>query len=340
MIRFLGRRALFAIVSLWGLATAVFLMIKVIPGDEAAVAAGESATPEMIEETRQRLGLDQPLPVQYVAFLSRLVRGDLGTSITSYQPITSTLSELLPYTLEMVFAAILLSILVAFPVAMILAANRGKLVDSIGRIVTVIIAGMPVFWVGFVLLYFVAQTRALPVSGTISLQYTVPRVTGFLTVDSLLAGNGAAFLDVLAHLILPAIVLGLTQSAVIIRTLRTSLINEQTEDYILLARAKGGSRAHVMIRHALRNSAVATVATLGLQVGYLIAGSVIVESLFARPGIGSYLATSVTQKDTFAVLGSVLFIGAVVIIMSFIVDLVQLAIDPRVRASTLQGARA
>lgn len=339
MLRFLGRRALFAIVSMWGLATAVFLMIKVIPGDEAAVAAGESATPEMIEQTRQRLGLDQPLPVQYVAFLSRLVRGDLGSSITSYQPVTTTLADLLPYTLEMVAAAMLLSLVVAVPVAVLLVSRRGGPIDMVGRVLTVIVAGMPVFWIGFVVIYFVAQNRVLPVSGTISLQYAVPRVTGFLTIDSLLAGDGAAFCDVLAHLVLPAIVLGLTQSAVIIRTLRTSLINEQHEDYVLLARAKGGSPLRVLITHALRNSAVATIATLGLQVGYLIAGSVIVESLFARPGIGSYLANSVTQKDTFAVLGAVLFVGAVVIVMSFLVDLAQLAIDPRVRAQTLRGAR-
>ncbi|MCC2033128.1 ABC transporter permease [Microbacterium allomyrinae] len=339
MWRFLGRRVLFMIVSVWGLATAVFLMIKVIPGDEAAVAAGESATAEMVEATRVRLGLDQPLAVQYVAFLSRLVRGDLGTSITSHQPVAESLEKVLPYTLELVGAAILFTVVVAVPAALVMAANHGKSADMIGRVATVIVAGMPIFWVGFVVQYLVAQSRVLPISGVISIQYTVPRQTGFILIDSLLAGDTAAFGDALAHLVLPAIVLAVTGTAVIIRTLRASLLGELHEDYVALARAKGASPSYILVRHALRNSSVATISTLGLQVGYLLAGSVIVESVFARPGIGSYLASAVTQKDTFAVLGSVIFIGTVVIIMSFLVDCAQLAIDPRVRASTIGAER-
>jgi len=338
MLRFLGRRIFFMVLSVWGLATAVFVMIKIIPGDEASVAAGESATPEMIEATRERLGLDQPLPLQYVSFLARLVRGDLGTSIITHQPITANLADVLPATIELVVSALLLMVVIAVPLGIIMAANRGNAIDFIGRVAAVVVAGMPIFWVAFMIQFLVAGSRALPTSGSISIAYSVPHVTGFVTIDSLLAGNGAAFADVIAHLVLPAIVLAAPQAAVIVRTLRASLLGELEEDYALLATSKGASRSRTLLRHALQNAAIPTVTTIGLQVGFMIAGSVLVESVFSRPGIGSYLSSAVTQKDTFAVLGSVIFIGAVVILVNFIVDLVHMAIDPRVKRDTLGAA--
>lgn len=336
MLRFVGRRALFTLLSLFSLVTIVFMLIKIIPGDEAKVAAGDAATPEMVEATRVRLGLDQPVPVQFLAYIWRLLHGDLGTSTTTFQPISTNLSAVLPSTLELIALAMMTTVIVAIPVGMLMAANRGGPVDLFGRVLTVVMAGMPVFWVGFMLQLALSSTHTLPISGSLSVQYSVQQVTGFVTLDALLTGNDLAFRDALTHLVLPVLVLATPQIAVIIRTMRTSLLGELDEDYILMAQSKGASRSRILIRHGFRNAAVPTVTMIGLQVGYMIGGAVIVESVFARPGVGAYLTSSVVQKDTFAVLGAVLFIGAVVLITSFLVDMFQIVIDPRVRRGQLE----
>lgn len=338
MFRFVARRAIFMLLSLFSLVTLVFLMIKIIPGDEAHVAAGEGASPEIVEAARVRLGLDQPLPAQFLAYLWRLLHADLGTSTTTFQPISANLLGVLPYTLELVSLSLLLTVVVAIPTGMVMAANRGGPVDHIGRVVTVIAAGMPIFWVGFMLQFALSSTGTLPISGSLSVSYSVPPLTGFLTLDALLSGDSSAFEDSLAHLVLPVIVLATPQIAVIIRTMRTSMLGELDEDYILMAQSKGASRTRILVQHGFRNAAVPTVTMLGLQVGYMIGGAVIVESVFSRPGVGAFLTSSVVQKDSFAVLGAVLFIGMVVLITSFLVDLFQMAIDPRVRRGHLEAA--
>lgn len=330
MIRFLLRRLMFALVSLWALITIVFLMIKVIPGDQAKIAAGEGASPEMIELVRERLGLDQPLVVQYARYLTRLVQGDLGTSTSTFQPIADNLREAFPSTLELVLMSMATVVVFGVSIALLIVANRGGVVDGTVRVVAIAAAGMPLFWIAFMLQLGLSGT-AIPISGAISPQYVVPKTTGLLLVDALLAGQPAAFGDALLHLVLPVVVLALPQTVVIIRTLRTSMLGEMHEEYILMARSKGASTARILIRHALPNAAVPMVTVLGLQVGYMLSGAVIIESIVARPGVGAYLTNSVLQKDTFAVLGTVLFIGVVVLVASLLVDLFQLAIDPRVR---------
>jgi len=331
VIHFLLRRLAFALISLWALITIVFLMIAVIPGDQAKIAAGEGASPEMIEQARQRLGLDQPLIVQYVRYLMRLVQGDLGTSTSTFQPIADNLRDAFPSTLELVLLSMVTVVIFGVSIALLVVANKGGFIDGTVRVVAIAAAGMPLFWTAFMLQLGLAAGQAIPISGVLSTQYVVPKITGLLLVDSLLSGQPDAFGDAFLHLLLPVFVLALPQTVVIIRTLRTSMLNEMHEEYILMARSKGASTGRILIRHALPNAIVPMVTVLGLQVGYMLSGAVIIESIVARPGVGAYLTSSVLQKDTFAVLGTVLFIGAIVLLVSLLVDLFQLAIDPRVR---------
>ena len=319
--------------SVWGLATIVFLMIKAIPGDEAQVAAGLDASPAVVEQVRQRLGLDESIAAQYVAFLGRLVHGDLGSSITTFRPVSTDLATQLPATIELIVAAMLLNVLIAFPIGILAASFRDRWIDKVARVCAVVIGGMPIFWLGFVLQWLLgAKYRVLPVTGQISVDYEVPRRTGSVLIDTLLWGNLSAFGDALLHLLLPAAVVVGPFAATLIRTLRASLIGELEREHILVARAKGDSRMRVVMRHGVRNAAIPTVTMLGLQVGWMFGATVLVEQIFARPGVGSYLTSAVVQKDSFAVLGAVFLIGLVVVVVNFAVDLMQLAIDPRVRA--------
>lgn len=333
MARYLARRLSLMALSIWGLATIVFLMIKAIPGDEAHVAAGLDASPAVVEQVRQRLGLDQSTLEQYFAFLGRLVHGDLGSSITTFSPVSSDLALQLPATIELIAVAMMINVLVSVPVGVLAASFRDRWGDKLARVCAVVIGGMPIFWLGFVLQWLLgAKYQILPVTGQISVDYEVPRRTGFLLLDTLLWGNFAAFGDAALHLLLPAAVVVGPFAATLIRTLRASLIGELEREHILVARAKGASRTRVVLRHGLRNAAIPTVTMLGLQVGWMFGATVLVEQIFARPGVGSYLTSAVVQKDSFAVLGSVFLIGLFVVVVNFMVDLLQLAIDPRVRA--------
>ena len=333
MARYIIRRLALMVLTVWGLATIVFLMIKAIPGDEAHVAAGPDASEEVVAQVRVRLGLDKPMIVQYLVFLRRLVGGDLGTSITTFRPVTSDLSLQLPATIELILAAMLMNALIAIPLALVAAAYRDRTPDRLARFGAVLIGGIPIFWLGFVLQWLLgAKFQVLPVTGQIGVDYEIPRRTGFMLVDTLLAGNVAAFGSALAHLFLPAAVLVGPFAATLFRTLRASLIGELEREHILSARAKGASPRRILMRPALRNAGIPAVTMLGLQIGWMLGSTVLVEQIFSRPGIGSYLTSAVVQKDSFAVLGTVFVIGLVVVVVNFGVDMLQLAIDPRVRA--------
>lgn len=335
MRRFLLRRLPQTVVSVWGIATVIFLLMKAIPGDPARIAAGRTATPGQVEAARQRLGLDEPLIEQYLGYLGRLLHGDLGTSVVTFQPVTSDLASVLPPTLELVALTMAINLGVAVPLGVIAAVRQGRLADTAIRVIVVLGGGIPVFWLGLMLQYLIgARLGWLPISGKTSYGMESPAVTGFPTLDALLAGNTAGFFDTLAHLVLPAVALSAPFLATVARGIRSSLLGALASDHVVFARAKGGSTRHVVVRHALRSSLTPTLTLLGMQFGWMLGAALLVETVFGLPGVGTYLATSVTSQDTFAVLGAVLVIGVVFVLTNLLVDLAQLALDPRTRAET------
>ncbi|MEV8634112.1 ABC transporter permease [Streptosporangium sp. NPDC051023] len=339
LMRYLLRRLWLVVLTVWGLATLVFFMIKAIPGDEAQSAAGITATPEQVEVVRERLGLNLPLWGQYLAYLWRLLHGDLGSSIFTFRPVTADLGGALPATIELVAAAVLLNLLVGIPVGMLAAAYERRRPDAAIRLGAIAGGALPLFWLGLILQHlFGARLGLLPISGTQSMGVEVPRVTGLATVDSLLAGDLPAWWDAVQHLVLPAVTLSVPFVAFAVRLVRTSMITALEADHVVMARAKGASPLRVMLQHGLRTCLGPIVTLIGMQTGWMIGAAVLIEGVFGRPGVGAYLTEAVQQKDTFAVLGVVLFTGVTVTLVNLAVDLVQLVSDPRIRAAQFGAA--
>lgn len=335
---FLTRRLALTLMTIWGLATLVFLMVKLMPGDEAQMAAGPDATAAQIEMVRERLGLDAPVILQYFGFLGRTVQGDLGTSIVTLQPVMTDLAKLLPSTFELVILAMLINLSIAVPTAVFAAHRGGGVYDTACRVVAVVLGGMPAFWLALVLQFLLGSYwQIVPISGESSFGMAAPLVTGAPMLDAAIALNGAALLDALHHLILPATALAALFSSQIFRTLRAALIGVLRSDFIVAIRAKGASSLRMLLRHALPNSVNPVLSLAGTQLGMMIGSAVLVETIFARRGIGAYMFNAVAQKDSFAVLGSVMFIGTVVCLVNLVIDILQLVNDPRIRASQLGG---
>jgi dipeptide transport system permease protein len=338
-LRLIGNRLLMMILTLWGLATVVFMMIKLIPGDEAQIAAGPDATDAQVKIVAHNFGLDLPLPQQYAAFIGRLLHGDLGTSIISSRPVLADLSAVLPSTLELLVASTLLGLLMAFPAALVAAARRDGVTDMSSRLVVIVAGALPAFWLALMLQYFLGTVwRITPISGQHSFGVSPPNLTGVPTLDALLAGDIPAFGDALRYLILPAFVFAVPFACQVYRTLRATLLGVLASDLVLPVRAKGASTTRIVLRHALPNAMAPTVSLIGTLIGGMIAGAVLVETVFARRGVGSYLANAVALKDTYAVLGTVMFIGLTVCVVNLLADLVTLAIDPRLKRTQLAGA--
>jgi ABC-type dipeptide/oligopeptide/nickel transport system permease component len=304
LIRFLIRRLLLTVPVLLGVATLVFSLIHLVPGDPVVAMLGETAAPDDVARMRARLGLDRPLATQYVSFLTGIGRGDLGTSLRTSQPVVSAIAERMPATFELALAAMLVATLIAIPLGIIAAVRAGSGVDHAATTVALIGISMPNFWLGPLLaIFFAVQLGWLPVSG-----------------------RGTP-----AHLVLPAITLGAPLAAVLARITRASVIEELRELYVLAARARGVSRARAVLRHAFRNSLIPIVTVLGLQFGAVLTGAVITETIFAWPGVGRLLIQSITARDYPAVQGCILLIAATYVFMNLLVDVVYGYLDPRIR---------
>jgi ABC-type dipeptide/oligopeptide/nickel transport system permease component len=338
--RFILRRLGLMIIVFAGLVIVAFLLTHVLPGDPAQVAAGRNATAAQVAAVRVRLGLDDPLIVQFGRYVRGLLHGDLGLSVFTHRSVLSDISQVLPSSIELVLAAMLINILVAVPLGVLSAYRHGRLSDIAARLVVVLGAAIPVFWLGLILqLVFADQLKILPLSGQLGFGYSVPHRSGIVTLDALLAGDTGAFFDALSHLILPALTLAAAFIAVITRTVRSSMLGALEADYITLARATGASEWRVVIRHGLRNALLPTTTILGMQLGWMLGATVLVESTFNRTGIGAYMVTAVLQDDLYAVTGSILIIGVVFVVANFLVDLVQLWLNPRLREPGRSAAR-
>jgi dipeptide transport system permease protein len=333
MWRFLLARIGLLIPTFIGVSIISFVFIRLLPGDPILLLAGERGmSPERYVGLRAAYGYDRPIIVQYLDYLWGIVRGNLGTSIVTRRPVLDEFLTLFPATLELSFCAILFAVAVGIPAGVFAALKRGSIMDQ--AIMTTALVGfsMPIFWWGLLLIIlFSGVLQWTPVSGRISLIYFFPSVTGFMLIDSLISGQDGAFTSAVRHLILPAIVLGTIPLAVIARQTRSAMLEVLNEDYVRTARAKGLPPRRVIGLHALRNALIPVVTTIGLQVGVLLAGAILTETIFSWPGVGKWMVDSVFRRDYPVVQGGLLLIAGIVMIVNLIVDLLYGLINPRIR---------
>ena len=333
MLSFLLRRVALVVPTFLGITLLVFTLIRLIPGDPVEALSGERG---MTEERHQRLlhefGLDRPLPVQYGDYVWKALHGDLGLSAITHEPVFAEFAARFPATLELSFVAMLLALSIGLPAGIVAAVKRNTAWDYSVMGASLTGYSMPIFWWGLLLiLTFSVWLGWTPVSGRIAIQYDIAPVTGFMLVDSLLAGDKGAFRSALSHLILPAIALGTIPLAVIARMTRSSMLEVLREDYVRTARAKGAGRVRVVAVHALRNALIPVVTTIGLQVGTLLAGAILTETIFSWPGIGKWLVEAIHRRDYAAVQGGILMTATVIIGVNLIVDVLYGVINPRIR---------
>jgi peptide/nickel transport system permease protein len=331
MRRYAVRRSLTVIPVLLGVSVLVFSFIHLIPGDPALVMLGERATPEKVVEVRGRLGLDRPIPEQYVLYVGKLLRGDLGTSIVRGDPVLTDLLRRFPATVELATSSMILAVLLGVPVGIASAVWRNSPVDSVARIWALAGVSMPVFWLGLMLAWFFGvQLRWLPTGFRLDSGVTFTPWTNFVLLDAALQRNWTAFADALRHLILPAVVLATIPLAVIARMTRASMLEVLSREYMRTAEAKGLPQTAVILRHALRNALLPVITVIGLQVGHLLAGAILTETIFSWPGIGLWVYESIEARDYAIVQGASLFIAVIFVTVNLITDLVYAAVDPRI----------
>lgn len=335
MFQFILRRLSVVIPTFIGVSLLTFSLIHLIPGDPITVMGGERGfSEEQRAKIEVTMGLDKPLYQQYFSYIGKVLQGDLGTSFTTREPVMDEFLTLFPATIELSFFAALFALLIGLPLGIIAAVKRGSLFDH--SVMTISLAGysMPIFWWGLLLiLLFSIQLDLTPVAGRLDVAYWVDEVTGFMIIDAWLSGEEGAVRSAFAHLALPSIVLGTIPMAVIARMTRSSMLEVLGEDYIRTARAKGLSPTKVVLKHALRNALIPVVTIIGLQIGTLLSGAILTETIFAWPGIGKWLINAIGQRDYPVVQGGLLMIATIIIIVNFLVDLTYGVINPRVRHS-------
>ena len=317
---------------LLGVSIVVFVMVRAIPGDPAQILLGQAATPGQVADVRERLGLDEPLPIQYLVFIKGALTGDLGDSLVVGQPVTAVLLERFPATLELTLAALLFAVAIGVPVGVIAAVRQYSLVDKVTSILALTGVSMPVFWLALVLVViFTVQIDLLPFPGRVGGDVSFTSYTGLYLLDTLITLNFAAFWDVLRHLILPAVALGTIPMAVITRMTRSSMLEVMNEDYVRTARAKGVVPWRVVFRHALRNAMLPTITVIGLQFGLLMSGAILTELIFGWPGVGQIAIESVNRRDYAMIQGVVLYGATFFVLVNLLVDVLYAILDPRVR---------
>ena len=332
MRRYAIRRGLTIVPVLLGVSLLVFSFIHLIPGDPALTMLGERATPEKVAEVRARLGLDRPIWQQYVLYIGKALRGDLGVSIIRGDPVASDLLRRFPATVELATASMVVAIALGIPIGVASAVWRNSLLDSLARLGALTGVSMPIFWLGLVLAWFFGvQLRVLPTGFRLSSATAFVPWTNFVILDALLQGDWPTLVDAVRHLILPALALATIPLAVIARMTRASMLEVLSREYIRTAEAKGLSRRVVILRHALRNALLPVLTVVGLQVGRLLAGAILTETIFSWPGIGLWVYESIESRDYAIVQGVSLFIAVIVVAVNLLTDVLYAAVDPRIK---------
>jgi dipeptide transport system permease protein len=333
MSGFFLRRLAQVVPTFLGITLLVFALIHLIPGDAVEALSGEHGMdPERYARLLHEFGLDRPLYVQYFDYLWSVLHGDLGRSIVTHEPVLSEFRTLFPATLELSFCAILLAVVIGLPAGILAALKRNTVLDYSVMGISLTGYSMPIFWWALLLILLFSVTLGwTPVSGRIDILYDLPPVTGFMLIDSLISGEEGAFRSALSHLVLPAIALGTIPLAVIARMTRSAMLEVLREDYVRTARAKGLSRARVVLVHALRNALIPVITVIGLQVGTLLAGAILTETIFSWPGIGKWLVEAIHRRDYPVVQGGILMSATIIILVNLLVDLLYGVVNPRIR---------
>ncbi|MBE9014281.1 ABC transporter permease [Pseudanabaenaceae cyanobacterium LEGE 13415] len=332
MWQYLLKRLLGLVPVVFGITLAVFVLLRFIPGDPAIVLAGERATPEQIDALRTQLGLDRPGYIQYFAFVGNLLQLKLGNSILSGIPVLDEIRSRWAATFELSIAAMFVSIVLGIPAGMIAAVRKNRWQDQMTIAGSLLGVSLPVYWLGLLLIYlFSVSLKWLPPSGRISIGFDIQPITGFYVLDTLLRFNLPAFIDVITHLILPALTLGTIPLAIVARITRSAMLEVLSQDYIRTAKAKGLSDRLVIFRHALKNALLPINTTIGLQFGTLLSGAVLTETIFSWAGIGSWIYDGILARDYPVVQGGVVFVAIVFVLINLLVDLSYAIIDPRIR---------
>jgi peptide/nickel transport system permease protein len=337
-LEYVLRRSVMAVFVLVSISILTFLIARVVPSDPAAAWVGPHPTQEQINRARELLGLDRPLHEQYLRYMTGLVRGDLGTSIITHQSILTDIKTYLPATLELVFAAMLIAVLVGLPLGVLSGARKGSWLDHSTRLVSVAGVSIPTFWLGLILqLIFFSWLGLLPLSGrnstAVALFSPVQTVTGFYLIDALITGNWVAFWDGLHHLILPALTLASFAMGLTIRMTRSTMIETLNEKFILAARAAGIPERTVLFVLTLKNAIVPTITLLGLTFVYSLTGAILVEVIFSWPGLGTYVTSAVLSLDFPVIVSVTLVVTVFYVVVNLLLDLSQAVIDPRVSLS-------
>jgi peptide/nickel transport system permease protein len=334
MLRFLVRRLLLLIPILIGLSILVFLWIRALPGSPAEALLGERSTPQAVAAIREQYGLDDPVYEQYFAYLKTLAGFDFGTSVTSRRPVLEEFGQRFPATVELALAAMLFSIGVGIPLGFLAAKRYGGVVDQLSLVTSLFGISIPIFFLAIILKYvFAVKLGWLPTVGRQDVLINIEHPTNFYLLDAVIAGNAEALWDAIKHLILPAVALGSIPLAIIARITRAATLDVLNEDYVRTARAKGVAPGIVDRRHILRNAMLPITTIVGLQTGLLLSGAVLTETVFAYPGIGTWLVQAIESRNYPVLQGGILFVAIVFVLVNVVVDISYGLLNPRIRLS-------
>ncbi|MBJ6989088.1 MULTISPECIES: ABC transporter permease subunit [unclassified Devosia] len=333
MLNYILRKLALIIPTLIGISICAFAFVRVLPGDPILAMAGQhGVTPERYEILKEQFGYNLPIWQQYFNYVGGLLQGDFGVSLATKRPVLNEFFTLFPATVELALMAMLFAVVIGVPFGVLAAVKRGSWIDQLSMSVALAGYSMPIFWWGLLLMmFFSAYLGWTPVSGRIALSFFLKPITGFMLIDTLLHGNWPAFVSALRHLILPAIVLGTIPLAVIARQTRSAMLEVLGEDYVRTAKAKGLSSRRVVNVHALRNAMIPVITTIGLQVGLLLGGAILTETIFSWPGIGKWMIDSISKRDYVAVQSGLFLIACIVMVVNLIVDVLYAVINPRIR---------
>lgn len=333
MAKYLIRRLLEAIPVILGVSILVFSLIHFIPGDPATVLLGERASEANVADLRQRLGLDRPILEQYFVWAGNVLRGDLGNTIRGNIPIRNEIRSRFPATVELSIVALFLATIIGIPVGILSAVRRNSLFDTFSMLGALIGVSIPIFVLGLLLIFFIGvELRWLPFIGRLSTGVTITKVTGLHTVDAIISGNWPALKDAARHLVLPSVTLMTIPLAIIARITRSAMLEVLNQDYIRTARSKGLTERKVITLHALRNALLPIVTIIGLQLGTLLSGAVLTETIYSWPGIGKWLFDSIVARDYPIVQAVTLLIALIYVFANLLVDMLYIVIDPRIRS--------
>lgn len=332
MAKYILRKLLLLIPVLFGVSLATFLVMHLFTTDPAEVILGQHATVDRVAALREELGLNKPIYVQFWDYLTAAVQGDLGHSVITKTSITDELMKRFPATVELALAAIFIASLLGILLGTISAVRQNSILDYGTMVAALLGVSMPIFWLGLMMIIVFSVTLGwLPASGRIGIGLQPETITGLYLLDALLSGDWPAFQDALQHMIMPALALGSYSTAIIARMTRATMLETIRQDYIRTARAKGLAEKVVIVKHALRNALIPVVTVIGLQMGSLLGGAVLTETVFSWPGIGAYVVEGIMTSDYPRVQGAVLLIGTIFVLVNLVVDILYSYLDPRIQ---------